>query len=903
MKNSITLLKKSSHKGKANRTAKVRDEKKDGIYVYGAREHNLKSLNVFIPRNKLTVVTGLSGSGKSSLVFDTIYAEGQRRYVESLSSYARFFISQMKKPDVDSIKGLSPAVAIDQRSINTSPRSTVGTVTEIYDYLRLLFAKLGTPYCPEHQKPLQKTSIDQIAKEIMKWPKGTMFFVLSPVAEGQKGEWKKAFERGLLEGGTRARVNGEWIELTQYHQIKLSKRKRHFIDILMDRLIVDRSLQDRLKESLQKSADLSEGRIKVELMHSLSAQKAKSLPKEKSKVYSLHATCPVCLKGFPVMEPKLFSFNNPKGACPFCHGLGYKIDEWASDNAKEEREVFEKRPSHSEHKILCPHCQGLRLKPFALNVKIKNKNIAELSAFSIAKLYDFCHNLQFLYKHKVVAEKILEPIQRELSYLKKIGLSYLSLNRSMRSLSGGEAQRIRLISQISSPLIGALYVLDEPSIGLHPKDQDRLLNILFHIRDRGNTILMVEHDEKSIRSADHIIDLGPLAGQKGGHIIAKGSLKDIMRSPKSRTGWYLSGYNTQSVLKGAALYGVSTSKAGKKQKSKSHFKKWLEIKGAQGYNLKKVNVQIPIGSLTTVTGVSGSGKSTLIMNTLYKALLNNQTASSTQPLPYKDIKGTEFLNKVVAVNQKPIGTNSRSVPATYVGLMSPIRALMAGTPSARVRGWQAKDFSFNVKGGRCENCLGTGQIKQEMFFLPTAVLPCDVCQGRRYSEEILNVCYKGKNIHDILSMEVSMACRFFAHHFLMKRELELLEEVGLGYLTLGQSAVTLSGGEAQRIKLTRELARKSAENTLYILDEPTTGLHFQDVENLLLVLKKLRDKGGTVIVIEQNMDIIKSADYIIDLGPGGGIEGGQVVAKGRPRQVAKSKISATAPFLRLALKK
>ena len=485
----------------------------------------------------------------------------------------------------------------------------------------------------------------------------------------------------------------------------------------------------------------------------------------------------------------------------------------------------------------------------------------------------------------------------------------------MRSLSGGEAQRIRLISQISSPLIGALYVLDEPSIGLHPKDQDRLLNILFHIRDRGNTILMVEHDEKSIRSADHIIDLGPLAGQKGGHIIAKGSLKDIMRSPKSRTGWYLSGY-----------------KADKRQKRKSHFKKWIEIKGAQGYNLKKVNVQIPIGSLTAVTGVSGSGKSTLIMNTLYKALLNNQagfekgsafedsskpsvkhrenktsinnqTASSTQPLPYKDIKGTEFLDKVVAVNQKPIGTNSRSVPATYVGLMSPIRALMAGTPSARVRGWQAKDFSFNVKGGRCENCLGTGQIKQEMFFLPTAVLPCDVCQGRRYSEEILNVCYKGKNIHDILSMEVSMACRFFAHHFLMKRELELLEEVGLGYLTLGQSAVTLSGGEAQRIKLTRELARKSAENTLYILDEPTTGLHFQDVENLLLVLKKLRDKGGTVIVIEQNMDIIKSADYIIDLGPGGGIEGGQVVAKGLPKQVAKSKISATAPFLRLALKK
>ena len=875
-------MKKPSALKKRAKPQKPSTLAQDGIYVHGAKEHNLKSVHVFIPRNKLTVVTGLSGSGKSSLVFDTIYAEGQRRYVESLSSHARFFVSQMKKPNVDSIKGLSPAVAIDQRSLNTNPRSTVGTVTGTYDYIRVLFAKLGTPYCIQHHKPLQKISLHQIVEKIQQWPKDTRFLILAPIAEGKKGEFTRAFESYLSQGWTRVRVNGEWIELAKYPALKLSPKKEHTIDILVDRLIVDPQFQDRLHKSLQKSAQLTEGRIKIELIHH-PTNNTTDLKKEKSKIYSLQATCPICLKGFAPIEPKLFSFNHPKGACPSCHGLGYKIEpEYSMDLEWESV----KDQDSQEQKTICPTCQGLRLKPFALSVKILEKNIAEHTSFNIEKLYDFYQNLKFPLKYKTVAEKILEPIQRDLSYLKKVGLGYLSLSRSIQSLSGGEAKRVRLMSQISSPLIGALYVLDEPSIGLHPKDHDQLLDVLFQIRDRGNTILMVEHDEKSIRSADHVIDIGPLAGQQGGHIIAKGFVEDIARSPHSRTGWYLSGKKT---------IALSPTK-------KTNKEKWLEIKSACGHNLKKINVQIPISALIAVTGVSGSGKSTLIIETLYRAFLKQKGNCTLEPLPYKEIKGFDFLDKAVAVNQKPIGRTNRSVPATYVGVMTPIRALMAQTPLARVRGYTPGDFSFNIKGGRCENCFGTGEIKQEMFVLPTAVLPCDICQGRRYSEEILNVFYKGKNIHDILNMDVSTARRFFANHFLIKRELELLEQVGLGYLTLGQSAVTLSGGEAQRIKLTKELARKSAHRTLYILDEPTTGLHFQDVQNLLLVLKKLRDKGGTVIVIEHHIDVIKSSDYVIDLGLGGGEAGGQVVAKGTPKQVALSPNSETAYFLRSALK-
>ncbi len=864
--------------------------KKDGIYIYGAREHNLKSLNTFIPRNKVSVVTGLSGSGKSSLVFDTIYAEGQRRYVESLSSYARFFISQMKKPNVDSITGLSPAVAIDQRSINTSPRSTVGTITETDNYLRLLFARLGTPYCTEHQKPLEQTSLEQIAKEIEAWPEGTRFFVLAPVVEGKKGEFMKEFENWLKAGWTRVRVDGEWHELAEYSLLhghrKLSKRQEHFIDIMVDRLTVDPTLHSRLKESLHKTADLTGGRIKIELMGGTTRGTRRDLG-EQNKMYSLHATCPVCLKGFPEMEPRFFSFNNPHGACSMCHGLGYITDQWENSLINDEAmEELEKEEEEAEGHKICPACKGARLNPVVLNVKINNKNIADLSAFSMEKLYNFFQRVKFPAKYKTVAEKILEKIRHDLSFLKQMGLGYLSLNRPMQSLSGGEAQRVRLMSQISSPMIGALYVLDEPSIGLHAQDHERLLQVLFHIRDRGNTVLMVEHDEKSIRSADHIIDMGPLAGQKGGSITAEGTLEDIQSTPHSLTGQYLSGQK----------------KVTSPSKNRQSPKKWLEIQGATGHNLKKANVRIPIGCLIAVTGVSGSGKSTLVMDTLYRAFLKKHGRVSASPLPYKAIKGFDLLDKVVAVNQKPIGRTNRSVPATYVGVMSSIRALMAQVPSARVRGYTQRDFSFNIKGGRCENCQGKGTIKQEMFFLPTDLIPCDICQGRRYSEEILSVFYKGKNIHDILNMNISTARRFFAHHFLIEKELNFLEQVGLGYLTLGQSAITLSGGEAQRIKLTRELARKSASRTLYILDEPTTGLHFQDVENLLFVLKKLRDKGGTVMVIEHHIDIIRSADHVIDLGPGGGDSGGWVVAEGPPEKVARSKKSATAPFLRQALK-
>ena len=859
-----------------NKKNNTRSKESEGIYIYGAREHNLKSIDTFIPRNKITIVTGLSGSGKSSLVFDTVYAEGQRRYVESLSSYARFFISQLKKPDLDSITGLSPAVAINQRSISTSPRSTVGTVTEIYAYLRLLFARLGIPYCVEHQKPLEKSSINQIVKEVMRLPKNTRFFVLAPVAQGQKGEFLREFDRFLSAGYTRARVDGKWIELAS--AIKLSKRKDHFIDLLIDRLIVDPRYVLRLQKSLQKAVDLTGGQIKVEPM----AQE------DQVKNYSIHATCPVCLAGFPELEPKLFSFNNPKGACPECNGLGYLPEGWTEENEKKNINMEAEAEAEAEDILEknCSYCAGTRLQPFALSVKIKGKNIAELSAFSIEKLHTFCAGLYFPSQYKIVADKILEKLQSDLDFLKKMGLGYLSLDRPIRTLSGGEAQRIRLMSQVSSPLIGVLYVLDEPSIGLHPRDHDCLLNILFHIRDRGNTVLMVEHDERTIRSAEHLIDLGPLAGQKGGHIIAEGSVQDIMKSSSSITGHYLSG----------------RKKVPLPVKRKSIAGKMLEIKGASGNNLKKIDVKIPLSCVVGVTGVSGSGKSTLVIDTLYKALLKRlNRCSVAQPSAYQEIRGLEFLDRVVAVNQKPIGRTPRSVPATYVGIMSPIRSLMAQIPSACVRGYTPGDFSFNIKGGRCEHCSGTGQIKQEMLFLPSAVLPCDICQGRRYSEEILSVLYKGKNINDILNMDIATANRFFTHHSLIRYQLKLLKQVGLGYLTLGQNSMTLSGGEAQRIKLTRELAKKNTGRTLYILDEPTTGLHFQDIEQLIFVLKKLTEKGSTVIVIEHQMDVIKSCDYLIDLGPGGGRHGGKVIAAGTPEQVAQSPKSVTAPFLKSVL--
>ena len=833
-----------------------------GIRVAGAREHNLRSIHVVIPRNKMTIVTGLSGSGKSSLVFDTVYAESQRRYVESLSSYARFFIDKMKRPDLDSITGLSPAVAIDQRAVNSSPRSTVGTVAETSDYLRLLFARLGQPHCVVHNKALTAVSLENIASEIIRQKKGEKCLVLAPTARGKKGEFAKEFGKWLSLGWVKARVDGEWLSLDKAQ--KLSKRKDHVIDVLIDRLVLDRASYSRLKDSLHQAASLTGGFIKIE-----------GVGKSWVKNYSTITACPVCLAGFPALEPKLFSFNHPKGACTKCAGLGYESSEEFLEEDEEEEYDLEK----------CTACRGLRLNPFALSVKIKNKNIADLSAMSLSDLDRFLKKLKFV-KYKIAAEKILEKLKTDLSFFQKIGLGYLSLDRPILTLSGGEAQRIRLMSQISSPLIGVLYVLDEPSIGLHPKDHDKLLNILFQMKDRGNTILMVEHDEKTIKSADYVIDLGPLAGCQGGEVVAEGSVKKIMRSKKSLTGAYLSG--RKKILTPGPL------------KPLTHF---LEIQGAAGNNLKNLNVKIPLGCLVGVTGVSGSGKSTLVMDTLYKALRVKFCQNSLiKPAPFKKIKGLSFLDKVLAVNQKPIGRTPRSVPATYTGVMSYIRGLMSRVPLAKIRGFTPGDFSFNMKGGRCESCRGAGLIKQEMAFLPSSVLVCEMCQGLRYTEDILNIRYKGKNIYDILSMNISQAGRFFEQHRFLKSSLDLLEEVGLGYLTLGQSSMSLSGGEAQRIKLVRELAKKNTGRTLYILDEPTTGLHFKDIEQLLFVLKKLRDKGSTVVVIEHQMDVIRSCDYLIDLGPGGGEEGGRLTAQGRPFEVMKAQNSATAPFLRKALK-
>ena len=855
-----------------------RPDPKDGIYLYGAREHNLKKVNVFIPRNKMTVVTGLSGSGKSSLVFDTVYAEGQRRYVESLSSYARFFINNLKKPELQSVKGLSPPVAIDQHSLNTSPRSTVGTVTEIYDYLRLLFARLGTPFCVHHQKPLQKNSVEQITKEVMKLKPGFRFFVLAPVARGQKGEFAKEWGRFLSAGFTQARINGQWMSLE--NPPKLHKRKDHFIDLLVDRLIVKPEFEDRLKLSLARAVEEGKGFVTIEEVSvSPESQGGRSSPK--GRHYCVHGRCPVCGSGFPELEPKLFSFNNPKGACTTCQGLG-----WLSEGETEDRQDQDIQDEDPLLQKICPTCQGGRLNPFALSVRIKNKNIDQLSRMNIADLRVFLKGLKFADRYQTVADKILEKLNIGLQFLEKTGLSYLSLHRPIRTLSGGEAARIRLMSQLSSSLVGVLYILDEPSRGLHPKDHDLLLDVLNEIRDRGNTVLMVEHDEKTIRIADHLIDLGPGAGSQGGYIVEKGTLKEMTASPKSLTGAYLSG-RKKITVPGQRYPGRGEE---------------LHLMGCKGNNLRNIQVRIPLGCLVGVSGPSGSGKSTLVMDTLYPALRQHfYPQEGFSPAPCQKIKGLQFLDKVVAVNQKPIGRTARSIPATYVGIMSVIRVLMSQLPQAKMRGYTPGHFSFNVKGGRCEHCLGTGQIKQEMLFLPSAAYTCEICQGQRYAGDILNIRYRNKNIHDILNMTIRQAARFFENHFLMRRGLKLLEEVGLGYLTLGQSSKTLSGGEAQRIKLTRELSKKNTGRTLYILDEPTTGLHFQDISHLIGVLRKLVSKGSTVVVIEHQMDVIKSCDYVIDLGPGGGLQGGRLMAQGVPEKVALSPQSPTAPYLKQAL--
>jgi excinuclease ABC subunit A len=836
-----------------------------GIWVRRASEHNLKDVNVFIPRNKMTVITGVSGSGKSSLAFDTIYAEGQRRYIESLSAYSRNFLEQMKKPSVEAIIGLSPAIAIDQKSINTNPRSTVGTVSEVYDYLRLLFARIGVPLCPQHKIPVTSQSPQQIVEEVQALPFGTKFIVLAPVAQGKKGEFLSDFQKWIKKGFSRGRIDGEWIDLAKAK--KLAKRKSHDIEIMIDRLVVDEKYLSRLKESIHLALSLSNGLVMIEPVGSV------------PKTYSIHRACPQCAFSFPELEPRLFSFNNPRGACPTCSGLGVLVSpKGESDEPLEGEDSIE----DAEDDPICPSCQGRRLRTEALNVQLMGKNIVEMSDLSIKNLRSFLNkDLQIGKREQLIAEKILKQILLRLDYLDRVGTGYLSLSRKTSSLSGGEAQRIRLASQVGSALIGVLYVLDEPSIGLHPRDHRRLLDILEELRERGNTVILVEHDEETIRAADHLIDLGPRAGIHGGEVMAEGSPLEVIAEARSLTGQFLSGVEKIQIpqvrRKGSGLF--------------------LIVEGAAGNNLQNLTLKIPLGCLVGVTGVSGSGKSTLIVDTLYKALARHFYHSLSEASPYKRILGLEHIDKVIEINQKPIGRTPRSIPATYVGALPLIRQIFSELPESKIRGYKPGHFSFNVKGGRCEVCSGGGQVRIEMHFLSDVYVTCDACLGNRYTRETLNIKFKDKSISDVLNMSVEEAADFFKHHPPLKRKLETLMRVGLDYMTLGQSSTTLSGGEAQRVKLSKELSKRGTGKTLYILDEPTTGLHFADVRKLLDLLHELTDQGNTVLVIEHHLDVIKSCDYLVDLGPEGGDGGGRIVGLGSPEELAREPRSLTGGFL------
>jgi len=861
-------------------------EEFEGIIVKGAREHNLQDVSVKIPRNKITVMTGLSGSGKSSLAFETVFAEGHRRYIESLSHYARQFLEQMKKPEVDSMTGLSPAIAIDQKSVSTNPRSTVGTVTEVSDFLRLLFAKIGIPECPTHHKPLISQTPDQIVASLMGWPENTKFLLLAPMAENKKGEFLKEFQKWSQMGYVKARVDGVFIELSSAK--KLAKTKAHTIDLVVDQLLVKTSLTERLKSSVNKALSLAQGKLVIEKLNG------------ERKLFSLKSVCSECGFSFPEIEPRFFSFNHPRGACEVCHGLGtldvieetefgvsdegtrqikkvsYHRKEEKSSRDGEEDSEFEERIKP------CNTCGGTRLRTEALNVKIDNMNIAQLSNLSIDELKDWIESRQFQSKQKILGDKIIRPLLDKLIFLTRVGTGYLSINRTVQTLSGGESQRLRLASQVGSALVGVLYVLDEPSIGLHPKDHHKLLEIIGELRDRGNTVIMVEHDEDTIRYADHIIDLGPRAGKLGGRLMVEGSLREVMAQPESLTARY---------LRGELKIPIPT------QRRTGHGR-FFEIKEATGNNLQKVNLKIPLGTLTAVTGVSGSGKSTLIMDTLYKILARELNEANVEPSPYQKIVGLEYINKVIHINQKPIGRTPRSTPATYVGLFPLIRDLYSQLPEAKIRGYKPGQFSFNLKGGRCEHCQGQGQVKLEMHFLSDVFVLCDICEGRRYNREILAIKHRGKSIADVLSLSVEDGLEFFKNHNLIFKKIETLHRVGLDYMTLGQSSTTLSGGEAQRVKLSRELSKRGTGDTLYILDEPTTGLHFDDVRRLVELLQELVDQGNTVLVIEHNLEVIKIADHIIDLGPEAGKKGGKIVAEGTPEALAKNPKSVTGPYIK-----
>lgn len=827
------------------------------IEIKGARVHNLKNLDLKIPRDKLVVITGPSGSGKSSLAFDTIFAEGQRRYVESLSAYARQFLEQLQKPDVDSIEGLSPSIAIEQKTTTRSLRSTLGTITEIYDYLRVVYARIGHLICYKCGKPIATQGTQQITGSIISMPQGTRIQLLAPIVMGRKGEYKKELNDARKKGFIRARIDGEIMDITK--EVSLNKHKKHNIDIVIDRLIIKPGIEKHILKAITHAMTFTDV-VTINI-----------IDEDKDIFFSMKLACPNCGINYPEVSPRLFSFNSPYGACPKCRGLGFK------DISEDDEEDI------GSLKI-CPSCNGLRLKKESLGIRINGLNISELSALSIKELIVFLEDLKLTKKETVIASKILKEIKERLFFLDKVGLGYLTLSRPAFSLSGGESQRTRLATQIGSSLTGVLYILDEPSIGLHPKDCNRLLESLIKLRENGNTVIVVEHDEDTIRIADHIIDMGPGAGINGGYIVAEGSLQDIISSEDSLTGAYLRRDKRIPVP-------LSRIKPGD----------FITIKGAREFNLKNIDVKIPLGVFTCVTGVSGSGKSTLIIDILYNALANKIYSSVNIPGKHESILGIEKIDKVIDIDQSPLGRTPRSNPATYTGIFTFIRDLFSQTADSRLRGYKPRRFSFNVSGGRCETCKGDGLIKVSMHFLPDVYVPCEECKGARYNKETLEIRFKGKNISDILNMTITQAIEFFDSIPKLRHKLATLQRVGLGYIQLGQSATTLSGGEAQRVKLSRELSRKATGKTIYILDEPTTGLHFVDIQKLLEVLQGLVSSGNSVVVIEHNMEVIKCADYVIDLGPGGGDEGGKVVASGTPEEVALNPKSYTGAFLKRKL--
>ncbi len=939
------------------------------ITVRGAKENNLKNIDVRIPRDKFVVLTGLSGSGKSSLAFETIYAEGQRRYVESLSAYARQFLGQMEKPNVEAIEGLSPAISIDQKTTSKNPRSTVGTVTEIYDYIRLLYARIGIPHCPKCGKEIKAQSVDQIVDSVMALEDKTKIQVLSPVVRGRKGEYTKVFEKAAKDGFVRVRVDGEQYD-PGADEIVLDKQKKHNIEIVVDRLVVREGIEKRLTDSVETALKMANGLVVIQLPDT-----------ERELLFSQNYACEDCGISIEELTPRMFSFNTPYGACPHCMGLGsveiidpdrvipdktksiragaINASGWSGTDpnsisamyynglaarynfsldtpfgelpenirniilygtGNEKIELFYDRKyakgvqysryegvinnlhrryneSNSDwakreieelmYNMPCPECGGSRLKKESLAVTVKGLNIDEVSRMSVSEAAEFFENMELTEREQIIGKQILKEIRERLSFLVSVGLEYLTLSRSSGTLSGGEAQRIRLASQIGSGLMGVLYILDEPSIGLHQRDNQKLIDMLKRLRDLGNTLIVVEHDEDTMYAADHIIDIGPGAGVHGGYVVAEGTVEDIKKCENSQTGLYLSGKKKIPVP------------AVRREGNGS----FLEVVGAAQNNLKNVNVKIPLGTFTCVTGVSGSGKSSLVNEVLYKVLANELNRAKQKPGKYREIKGLEFLDKVIDIDQSPIGRTPRSNPATYTGLFNDIRDLFASTSDAKARGYKAGRFSFNVKGGRCESCMGDGIIKIEMHFLPDVYVPCEVCSGKRYNRETLEVRYKGKNIYDVLDMTIEEGLEFFENLPKLRRKLQTLCDVGLGYVKIGQSSTTLSGGEAQRVKLATELSKRSTGKTIYILDEPTTGLHTADVHKLIEVLQKLVDTGNTVVVIEHNLDVIKTADYIIDLGPEGGSGGGEIVVCGTPEKVARSKKSYTGKYLKPMLKK